>query len=215
MSEDELLAAVTSDVVFLQEEWDSTVDEQSLRRSSNVLRNLLVEDLLGRAWRAAGFKGEPAIEAIDLENHLAGLETNKIAFASAGGGTSEGALVAGALLYEGVMPESVIKARAEREPQTRKFKLSQFLSSPAVVYEGERICRRDVVKYVANKLGGAHFDTRRKTDEHTYRLLDAAMKAAQIGERRLVYFELLSIGQALANAEDTRRFREEVRRRGG
>jgi hypothetical protein len=69
----ELLAGVKSDLGFLEDEWDESIDEQSLRRSSTVLRNLLVNDALGRAWRLVGQKGQPQLEAVDLVACLAGL----------------------------------------------------------------------------------------------------------------------------------------------
>jgi hypothetical protein len=47
----ELLAMVKSDLAFLEDKWDQSIDEQSLRRSSTVLRNLLVYDGFGKAWR--------------------------------------------------------------------------------------------------------------------------------------------------------------------
>jgi hypothetical protein len=82
----ELLAMVKSDLAFLEDKWDQSIDEQSLRRSSTVLRNLLVYDGFGKAWRLDGRRGEPQIEAVDLNRALAGLLLPKVAFATAGGG---------------------------------------------------------------------------------------------------------------------------------
>jgi hypothetical protein len=79
---------VKSDLGFREDEWDESIDEQSLRRSSTVLRNLLVNDALGRAWRLVGQKGQPQLEAVDLMACLAGLVIDKVIFAAAGGGVS-------------------------------------------------------------------------------------------------------------------------------
>src|SRR5829696_6872167 len=96
----EFLAAVKSDLLFLEEEWDHEITEQSLRRSSTVLRNLVVQDALGRAWRLAG--------------QLAGLHYEKVEFASAGGGTSGGGAVAGVLIYAEALSERQVKERYAR-----------------------------------------------------------------------------------------------------
>jgi hypothetical protein len=62
-TEREFLAAVASDLGYLADVWSQPIDEQALRRSSNVLRTLLVDNALGRAWRLVGEKGEPTVEA--------------------------------------------------------------------------------------------------------------------------------------------------------
>jgi hypothetical protein len=155
-----------------------------------------------------GEKGEPKIEAVDLAHALAGLRYDLIEFASAGGGESGGVFVAGAFVYRDAMPDWQIKERsAGGEPPRRVYSLSPFLASPAVVINGHVVKRRDVVKYVANKLGGAHLDSSRKSTEDTYRLLDSAV-TVEIAGKSAVYFELVSIGQAVARSEDARRLRD-------
>jgi hypothetical protein len=204
----ELLRVVASDLAFLEDEWDESVDEDSLRRSSTVLRRLLVLGDYAKAWRVAGEAKEPRLEAVDLSNALAGLELARIFFASAGGGRSGGGELSGALQYSGVMSPELIRERYARgEPPRRVFHISEFLASPGVVFRGEFVSRRHVIKYVANKLGGDHFDPMRKKDERAYQILDNAMNAAQILDKRLVYFELLSIGQALAQSGDAKKLR--------
>lgn len=181
------------------------MSEQSLRRSSNVLRNLLVEGALGRAWRMAGQPKEPGIEAVDLATVLAGLRYEKILFASAGGGHSGSMSIAGVLLYGEAMPDAMVKERARPEPPTPVFPLSQFNASPGLVVRGEAITRREVVKYVANKLGGAHFDDRRTERAHI--LLDEVLSSMTVSDKRAPYFELLSIGQAVVASADVARLR--------
>jgi hypothetical protein len=206
----ELLAMVKSDLAFLEDKWDQSIDEQSLRRSSTVLRNLLVYDGFGKAWRLDGRRGEPQIEAVDLNRALAGLLLPKVAFATAGGALSQGMEIAAALVYLDAMSPEVIKERFAMgpEPPRRQFKLSEFLASAAVVVDGVPVNRRNVIQYVANKLGGAHFDVSRKEDEEAYGLLDRVINTFEVAERRSVYFELLSIGQALAGSGDAKTLRE-------
>lgn len=127
-----VLAAVASDLGYLADVWSQPIDEQALRRSSNVLRTLLVDNALGRAWRLVGEKGEPTVEAMDLSRHVAGLEWEKIVFASPAGGSTGGGTMVGALQYADAMSESLIQARyAAGPPRPRRFALSEFLASPA------------------------------------------------------------------------------------
>lgn len=55
LSEEQLIDIVGADLLFLREEWEASIDDHSLRRSSTVLRRLLVENELQRAWKKAGF----------------------------------------------------------------------------------------------------------------------------------------------------------------
>jgi hypothetical protein len=94
----ELLATVKSDLAFLEDEWDESIDEHSLRRSSTVLRRLLVNGDYGKAWRIAGEPKEPRLEAVDLSNNLAGLELARVFFATAGGGPPRGGELSGCVV---------------------------------------------------------------------------------------------------------------------
>jgi hypothetical protein len=213
----ELLALVKSDLGFLEDDWDESIDERSLRRSSTVLRNLLVYDGFGKAWRLAGERGEPHVQAADLSRALAGLDLRKVAFATAGGAVSGGVAVEGALVYPEAMSAEAIKERAARGPgpTRRKYKLSEFLASPALVVDGAPVSRRSVIQYIANKRGGAQVDVSRKKDEEANRLLDRVIDTVQIAERRSVLFELLAIGQAVARSPDAKHLRDldpEIRR---
>jgi hypothetical protein len=69
---------------------------------------------------------------------------------------------------------------------------------------GKRFSRAQVVKYVANKLGGAHFDTRRghRKEDPDFILLDKVTPTVHLLDKPAIYFELLSIGQAVAGSHD-------------
>jgi hypothetical protein len=84
--------------------------------------------------------------------------------------------------------------------------LRAFAEATCIIVRGEQVNRRRLIKYVANKLGGAHHDTKRGTDheEHLYSLLDESRQTMQLMGKPTVYFELLSIGQALARSPDIR-----------
>jgi hypothetical protein len=75
------------------------------------------------------------------------------------------------------------------------------------VVEGEVFRRREIIQYVANKLGGAHYDERRDERE---RLLDYAQEAYKVADKKPIYFELLSTGQKLVRSPDIERLRQKL-----
>jgi hypothetical protein len=168
---------------------------------------LLVEGELQRAWKAAGLERQPLVTCATLRPILARIAIKRIRLASAGGARCKFGEMSGAFLVDGVMTAEDQRAMYEGQAITETIGLRQFVESPAVVIGGELIARRVVIKYVANKLGGAHHDQKRGTDheETLYRLLDETRDWVLM-DKPAIYFELLSIGQALASSNDMARF---------
>lgn len=212
LPKDDLLEVVVSDLEFLRNEWDEEVDDHSLRRTSPILRRLLVENELQRAWKVAGFEKEPLIEASTLQPLLEGAPLDKIEFAAAGGAKYKGAELRGAIALNYAMtPEEVKKEHARGVPSAT-FGLRAFIEAPAVVVRGRLVPRRVVIKYVANKLGGAHHDVKRgKSDEELlFARLDRAKQFVLL-DKPAIYFELLSAGQALTKSRDIERLISRLR----
>ena len=191
--------------------WGSKINDESLRRSSNVLRNLLVEDQFGKAWRIVGFEKQPKIKAPDLELCIEGLDLSKITLAQAGGAFYHGmqtmAFASGRYF---LTPEQRTK-RAQQSPESleREFYLMEYLDSPCIIIKGTKINRRQLIKYVANKLGGTHIDFRRNPSIDTdkkYIVLDSIPNNLEIGDKKALYLELLALGQCVAKAADTEKF---------
>ena len=155
LPKDDLLEVVVADLVFLREEWDEEVGDHSLRRSSSVLRRLLVDNELQRAWKAAGFEKEPAIEASTLQSLIESSPLDKVAFAAAGGAKYRGVELRGAVMRSYAMSQEEIQKESARGVPTATFGLRAFIEAPCVVIEGKLISRRVLIKYVANKLGGS------------------------------------------------------------
>ena len=193
-----------SDLRFLREEWDNQVDDHSLRRSSPILRRFLVENDLHRVWKLAGFPSQALVRASTLEPILQTIPAHRITFASAGGASYKGAQLRGALMVNFVMSEAQVKKLAESPPPDREYRLLDFSSDTCVIALGKRLSRSQVVKYVANKLGGAHYDTRRghRKDDAAFSLLDKVEAQVMLLEKPAIYFELLSIGQAIGASHD-------------
>ena len=203
----ELIRVVAEDLLFLRNDWDNEVDDSSLRRTSPVLRRLIVENDYGAAWRALGIQKEPLIEAPCLDALLGKRDRNQI-IAHAGGAHYHGMEVRGVVHVNRALSPTEIKANYERTKDLapRLLSLSRFRESPRIVLNGHVINRREVILYVCNKLGGGHLDPTRddsKALERSFAKLDHHRRDLLIAEKNAVYFELLSIGQSIARSKDT------------
>jgi len=206
-----LVSVVRQDLVYLREEWDQEISDESLRRSSNVLRNLLVEDQFGKAWRLIGFERQPKIAAPDLDYYIEDLDSSRITLAQAGGASYHGMKIFALASGRYALSPEHIKKRAQKDPHAleKEFYLSDYLESTCMVIKGIRISRKCLIKYVANKLGGTHIDFRRdpSSDAHRqYIALDSVPNNLEVAEKKAMYYELLSIGQCIAKTADTERF---------
>lgn len=241
----ELTRGVVSDLKYLKSDWNQTIEDDSLRRASTVLRRLLVYGDLQKAWKVAGFEKEPKIKAVDLNSHLRGVRTKDIKWAFAGGALYAGMQV-GALVDSGSKGKGKGKGNIAcsllvngkndvgRYPQEseiyKSVGLGKFLFDSSIILEGKIIPRRAVIEYVANKIGGAHIDIRRdesKKKERWFSLLDqlfdmegspdsvalsvieetgnerlVASSLGFVASKKVLYYELLSIGQAISWSED-------------
>jgi hypothetical protein len=78
-----------------------------------------------------------------------------------------------------------------------------------------KINREEVIKYITNKRGGAHFDSSRNIStgdsEKKYSLLDNIHMSTSIADKNAVYYELLSIGQRLIASHDVERIRQIIK----
>jgi hypothetical protein len=93
----------------------------------------------------------------------------------------------------------------------RALPVAQFLASPFALITGVEVSRRDVIKYVANKLGGVHFDPSRRPQDAKLHLLDQRLAALMVHGTQpfnVIYVELLSIIQFVAESGDAARYRD-------
>jgi len=75
------------------------------------------------------------------------------------------------------------------------------------------VSRRELVQYVANKLGGTHIDTKRdfsKIKERKFALLDQVREMIRVADKNAIYYELLSIGQSLVQSDDIQTLRRKL-----
>ncbi len=213
----QMLQVVIEDLEYLSTTWDQSIDDASLRRASPILRRFIYEGDLDHAWQSVGFSENLSFEATNLDFFLEGHLLGEIKFATAGGALYQGMQVWGAFHIEGrSLSEEEIKAdynRTKNGPFTANFDTEKFKQSSCVVIEGQKVSRVSVIKYVANKLGGTHFDTSRKgrKDDQIFALLDKAYGNVQIAGKNYIYYELLSIGQSIVNSSKTQRLMKKIK----
>jgi hypothetical protein len=177
--------SVLEDLDWLWNEWwlgqPDELTEGHLRRGSSTLRLLLVDGLLGKAWRHHGFQGQPSVEAPDLVA-LAKDRAYRLDLAAgviAGGGRQNGLDMAFIGAFRVDNPSTGVRADAEQgfavevvsvarqatdDPDNgalyplihRSWYISEYLDSLSAVRRGQMITRRDVIEYFRNYAGGAH-----------------------------------------------------------
>ena len=201
-----LVDVVLADLSHLAGELHQQVDDHSLRRGSAILRRLLVDNDLQKAWKAAGRPRQPLILATTLEPILAAVPQGKIALAAAGGALYQGMALMGMLEVGYVMPVAEMESIRAKGILRQQLPLDRYVGSTTMIVHGTSVSRRVLIKYVANKLGGAHFDPRRQSDAESkaFRLLDYVGETYQLAGKNAVYFELLAIGQALVMSTSIR-----------
>lgn len=216
----ELARLVVEDLDYLFKEWNQDIDDASLRRSSPVLRALLVEGLLARAAHQVGRDIRvmaPASSRVVTETEL-----RECTFFQSGGAKYKGTIVQSMSMIPRAKTPAEIKASYERQKEitgkSYPVKLGIFLKQTSFVVKGVLINREEVIKYVANKLGGAHYDASRAsvkegrdvTLEQKYALLDQVRAGMNTADKNAIYYELLSVGQRVANSRDVRALRKHL-----
>lgn len=111
-------------------------------------------------------------------------------------------------------PEEIktdFEKQKEMDGRSYTIKLSKFMKQVSFKIRNVKINREEVIKYIANKKGGAHYDSSREKNrdlEVKYSLLDSIYSNSSILDKNAVYYELLSIGQRLIGSNDVTRIRQ-------
>lgn len=212
----EFLDSVLDALDYLNEKWDQEIDDKSLRVTSPILRRLITYGDLGRAWREVGFSKEPIILALDLKEMISEDPILRIDFAAAGGALYKGAKVAGMKILDMARPPE----KQVGEPPYKPLRVSAFQQSscllitrryPSGGMKQEILTRGELITFFANKHGGAHYDAKRNSPKEY--LLDWFLKngSLKVLDKRVVYFELLSIGQSIVNSPDIALLRDKLK----
>ena len=205
--ESEFLRVVLADLEYLASSWSAGgISNDELRRNSTLLRRLLVDGDLLRAWVEVVGKVPYVVPARGLKRPES-KTVRRAEYVTVSTVTESMGQVHQAQVFRGPLdkgPDPVVIV------QERPMKLKKFVGGFCVVIDDVFIRRREVVQFVANKAGGAHYDTDKTKP---YQKAVDAMASYEVMGRGAVYYELLGIGQALASAPDTTRLVEELQQR--
>jgi hypothetical protein len=173
------------------------VDEANLRVASTSLRYLLVEDMLARAWKASGFGGPMTFRAWCVAS-----TQGEDAVAYCGGGE----------VLPGI-PSSICwnATLVERSLDLKAFQLSARIQVGAV-----KVSTIELIQYVANTLGGAHFDPEGRSPRSRKPVFDLLRRletedfaglTIKMNNRNLLHHEVLSVAQTLLCSSEVSRLR--------
>jgi len=192
----ELIAIVREDLSYLATDWPSgDIRDDEIRRSTTVLRRLFTyRDLLKVWFTVVGKKDFIVPSSFVYVNDIKRL--GEVTYATSSPAQSVGMKVFAAIefnkIQNGTPPISI---RDEVAP------LKRYLNQPACVISGVLITRDEIVQFVANKCGGAHFDdNRNKPNERAMQVMTQYF----IGNRPALIHEMLSCGQVLVASESTK-----------
>lgn len=208
MIDKELLELVRDDLLFLKDEWDNKIIDSSLRRSSNVLRNLVTHDLLGKASRSLDYDFVIQTSCLSAETILNLFPIEDIILYSAGGAKFGGITIQSSFQINGAIQLDKMQTMMDiihPEKQAMAVKLGNYKTLPALIKEGQIISKDIIIQYIANKKGGTHYDISRKesSKEIHFKILDNIIDAYELSTKNIIYFELLSIGQEISKTPST------------
>jgi hypothetical protein len=190
----ELIRVVREDILYVISAWPTgTIADDELRRSSCVLRRLLTYSDLHRVWVTVAGKKDFLVPSTAIETRDP-KRLSEVDFATASPAeSSPGNTIFAVLVYRKIQNgEEPIRLSNERLTP-----LHTYLAEKTMIIEGIPISRNDLVQFVANKLGGAHFDTdSQKPSEKALR----ALQQFEVMNRPAAMHEILSYGQQLARS---------------
>lgn len=172
-------------------EYDGT--EHDLRRDSVIVRRLLVQADLNQGICATRAPRKASLEIFPLQQALPDGDPFDDVYIGIAGGCNYGGFSFG--------PWVMMKSH---EPPTlrrmvrQSLPVDRFLGTTCAVVNGYQVSRRHLIKYIANKQCGAHFDEGRGAEE-AYRVLDTA-GSISMDRHAPSFLELLSIIQAMISA---------------
>lgn len=157
---------IFEDLEHLSKRLPPNLIDSELRHYSVILRKLLLENCLGKAWKQVGFDKQPKLVANDLTrspNYSKVNEIEKYA-AAAGGGISnligKKNYVYTPLVYDAdknsLFVESLMGNGEFHTMFTVEVSLSKFLENNCIVTCAGNISRRELIIYYLYILGGAH-----------------------------------------------------------
>jgi hypothetical protein len=151
------------------------VDEGSVRAASAILRRWMVEGLLGKLCRALGVRA--TLPAMDNDEVIRALPfVPDVTYFMTGGVRFNGAAVSGH--YVSDLPYDGKPRLPIDRMHFRLMKLGEFKSQKRLYHRGDYFSCDEIIKFVANKLGGVHLDESRNG---LYERMEDATRAFTFG----------------------------------
>ncbi|SEN21769.1 hypothetical protein [Nonomuraea pusilla] len=203
---------------------DRLLSHTEVRLGASVLRRLFVDNEFKRVWRTMGASevAQPTVQATNIDPALNAWPWQWILYAWAGGAKSYGAHHTGFILG------SVPKDDHEKYPSVGDFlaanpmpvqgevmrmTLDDWLKSTSVAIRTNemglvRISRASMIKYIANRKGGVHFDPRRdlpnRSSKNKLRDIESSLLdhgLLRVGHLSGPEYEVASIIRAVATSD--------------
>lgn len=154
--------------------------------------------MIAKAWRVTGNRGPITIRAPQIVP--IGDEDKVVAYA--GGGD--------------MIPDVIFAAGRAAYSKMIDYTLKSYMDSGRIQVGRIKIGAADLISFVANQRGGAHFGTRQRKDrqERIFEILrklesgEIEGPPLRINERHLLYHEIVSIAQAILRSPEVARLRE-------
>lgn len=177
----ELDVTVYEDIMHLSELWKrDDVSNSDIRNSSHILRRLLIYNDLQKS--ANYRKLRLTIEAPNNKALIKGTRNNVLEFFQSGGTTVLGVWMRASTISKG-SNDKLNEVLKDFNPDEKiELSISSYLKQPVFSFKGQLIARADVIKYVANKAGGPHFDKNRKNNDEVLDNIRSAVTMHLEGE---------------------------------
>jgi len=212
---------IVEDLDFIETEWRGSLSDAAIRRSSAVLRHLLVDQNLHRAAGAFKMKLRILVPEASFLEHVPFIDST--AFYWPGGTAYDIGHTKSFMTLRRALAAPEVKLLYDTlnavEDSLRPLPIDQFLRHLSFCIGGVVATKRDVIKYVCNKCGGTHLDERREIpaskadakDEKVYVLLDDTRKTLKLADRDPVLLEMLCIGQSVVRSKDVQTLRSRLK----
>lgn len=196
---DYLISSVICQLRYIRDNWNKSVKIDEFIRSSNVLRMLLVDDNLVRVWKLCGYTYPIRLRAYTLYDVINSFGRNRIIVAFTGGASHSVAKLALGVFVINDKEAQPKKETPQKAPKLEEMTLENYLKAACMLIGEFDINRAELVKYVANKLGGTHFDFNRKSNkllEQKFVALDSLHNYKYV-DKNIIPLQILAIGQEL------------------
>lgn len=214
------LFTVLDDLEFLDKNWGNDITESQIRRNSPVLRYLLVDGKIKEAGAMLNQRIRVLTPLSSLEENLP--EKESIKFFMSGGASTNKGRIGRMVVYDRALSAEEVKNMYEMDKvlsgKSKAVPIDTFLNQVSFIYGKCKIKRRTVIKYMCNKMGGTHYDSKRKIptsisteveDEH-YSFLDRIYTTWKSFDMNVIHLELLGIGQRFIDSTDVKNLKKGI-----